>query len=284
MDKKKVCIIGAGIGGLTAAALLLKKGHDVDVFEKEAMVGGRALSLEMSSQTLDSYRQVLAKFDTHIAFSEPPLEDIFQNKKFDGYTLDLGFHMIGGGIIVKLRNIIMDYFEKITIYQSRLFEQKNAHFGYFVTTVDKITMLPNILRLLLASEKTMKELDAVSMTETIKKYGKGKMKTVLEVNPRLISTINNLDLISTGEVFRTQQDMRLQGVNYPKDGLQKLSKTVAEYVEKNGGKIHLNSPVKNIIINGKKVEGIIVGNKKYSFDVVVSSILVQNLFTIADEQ
>jgi len=283
MNKKKVCIIGAGIGGLTAGILLLKKGFSVDIFEKESTVGGRALSLEMSTQTLDSYKQVLAKFNTQIAFSEPSLEDIFKNKMFEGYTLDLGFHMIGAGIIDKLRNIIMEYFENITIYESRLFEQKNSHFGYFVTTVDKITMLPNILQLLLSGEKTIKELDTVPMTETIKKYGKGKMKTVLEVNPRLISTINNLDLISTGEVFRTQKDMRLGGVNYPKNGLLKISQTIAEFIEKNGGKIHLNTPVSKIIINNKKAEGVVVADKTFMFDTVISNTLVQNLFTIADE-
>ena len=96
MNEKKVCIIGAGIGGLTAGALLLKKGYSVDIFEKEPMVGGRACSLEMSSQTIDSYKKLLARFDTYIAFSEPPLEDIFKKRMFDGYTLDLGFHMIGG--------------------------------------------------------------------------------------------------------------------------------------------------------------------------------------------
>jgi protoporphyrinogen oxidase len=283
MNKKKVCIIGAGIGGLTAGALLLKKGYSVDIFEKETTVGGRALSLEMSSQTMDSYKKLLTRFNTLIAFSEPPLEDIFKNKMFDGYTLDLGFHLIGGGIIDKLRNIIMDYYQNITIYESRLFEQKNGHFGYFVTTSDKISMLPNILRLLLSGEKTMKELDTISITETIKKYGKGKMKTVLEVNPRLISTINNLDLISTGEVFRTQKDMKLRGVNYPKDGLLKISQTIANYIEKNGGKIHLNSPVTKIIISNKKAEGVVVADKKYFFDTIVSNFVVQNLFTIADE-
>ena len=212
MNEKKVCIIGAGIGGLTAGALLLKKGYSVDIFEKEPIVGGRALSLEMSSQTLDSYKQTLAKFNTAIVFSEPPLEEIFKNKMFEDYTLDLGFHMIGSGIVVKLRDILKEYFDNITMYKSRLYEQKNNHFGYFVTTADKISMLPNIARLLLSGEKTMKDLDIVSMTETIKKYGKGKMKIVIEVNPRLISTINNLDLISTGEVFRTQKDMKLGGV------------------------------------------------------------------------
>jgi protoporphyrinogen oxidase len=283
MNNKKVCIIGAGIGGLTAGALLIKKGYSVDIFEKETTVGGRALSIEMSSQTIDSYKQLLTRFNTHIAFSEPPLEEIFKNKMFEGYTLDLGFHMIGGGIIDKLRNVIMDYYENITIYESKLFEQKNGHYGYFVTTTDKISMIPNILRLLISGEKTMKELDTISITETIKKYGKGKMKTVLEVNPRLISTINNLDLISTGEVFRTQKDMKLRGVNYPKNGLLKISQTIADYIEKNGGKIHLNSPVTKIIINNKKAEGVVVSDNKYFFDIIVSNILVQNLYTIADE-
>ena len=283
MNEKKVCIIGAGIGGLTAGALLLKKGYSVDIFEKEPIVGGRALSLEMSSQTLDSYKQTLAKFNTAIVFSEPPLEEIFKNKMFEDYTLDLGFHMIGSGIVVKLRDILKEYFDNITMYKSRLYEQKNNHFGYFVTTADKISMLPNIARLLLSGEKTMKDLDIVSMTETIKKYGKGKMKIVLEVNPRLISTINNLDLISTGEVFRTQKDMKLGGVNYPKHGLLKISQTIAEYIEKNGGKIHLKSPVSKILIKNKKAEGIVVADKEYMFDIVLSNMLVQNLFTIADE-
>jgi protoporphyrinogen oxidase len=283
MNQKKVCIIGAGIGGLTAGALLLKKGFSVDIFEKEPTVGGRALSLEMSTQTIDSYKQTLAKFNTAIVFSEPSLEDIFKNKMLEGYILDLGFHMIGSGIVVKLREILLEYFENITMYKSRLYEQKNDHFGYFVTTTDKIAMLPNISRLLLSGEKTMKQLDTVSITETIKKYGKGKMKAVLEVNPRLISTINNLDLISTGEVFRTQKDMRLGGVNYPKNGLLKISQTMAEYIEKNGGKIHLNTPVSKIIINDKKAEGVVAADKDYRFDTILSNILVQNLFSIADE-
>jgi phytoene dehydrogenase-like protein len=177
----------------------------------------------------------------------------------------------------------MDYYQNITIYESRLFEQKNNHFDYFVTTADKISMLPNILRLLLSGEKTMKELDMVPITETIKKYGKGKMKAVLEVNPRLISTINNLDLISTGEVFRTQKDMKLRGVNYPKDGLLNISRTIAEYIKQHGGRIHLDSPVSQILMNNKKAEGVVVHGTNYSFDIIISDLVVQRLFTIADE-
>ena len=42
---KKVCIIGAGIGGLTAGAILSKKGYNVTIFEKEKILGGNIRKL-----------------------------------------------------------------------------------------------------------------------------------------------------------------------------------------------------------------------------------------------
>jgi len=42
MTTKKIVVIGAGFGGLSAAALLAKDGHQVTVLEKHNMVGGRA--------------------------------------------------------------------------------------------------------------------------------------------------------------------------------------------------------------------------------------------------
>ncbi len=46
---KKIAIVGAGISGLACAYDLQKKGYEVVVFEKEAIVGGR-----MSSQKKDN--------------------------------------------------------------------------------------------------------------------------------------------------------------------------------------------------------------------------------------
>ena len=39
---KNIVIIGAGYGGLTAAALLAKEGHKVTVIEKNEQPGGKA--------------------------------------------------------------------------------------------------------------------------------------------------------------------------------------------------------------------------------------------------
>ncbi len=40
--KPSVCIIGAGMGGLTAGAFLAKNGFDVTILEKATSVGGSA--------------------------------------------------------------------------------------------------------------------------------------------------------------------------------------------------------------------------------------------------
>lgn len=284
MVNKKVCIIGSGIGGLTTGALLSKQGYTVDIFEKESFIGGRALTLNMTSLTYESYKNLLSRYNIYIPFSEPPLATIFDKKMFEGYNLDLGFHVIGGGVINKINNILFLSNKEIDFLESRLYEQKNGKYGYFVTNFEKLKMLPSILRLLISGEKKMKELDEASITDTIKKYARGKTKIVLEVNSRLITTVNNLDLISTGEVFRTQKDMRLKGVRYPKKGLANISKKLADFIKQNGGEIYFNTSVEKIIIKNKRAEGIIADGKKYFFDIVVSSILIQNLFKIADEK
>jgi len=282
MIKKKVCIIGAGIGGLTAGALLSKQGFRVKIFEKESLIGGRALTLNMSEFSLGKYRELLSKFNMFIPFSEPNIETIFKEKMLDGYHLDLGFHVFGGGISSGIKNATSD--KNIEMIQSRLYASEKGNARYFVTTMDKIKMLPNILRLFLAGEKMMKELDNVPLTETIKKYGKGKMKNVLELNPRLITTVNNLDNISTGEVFRTQKEMKLKGVRYPKKGLANVCDTLVNFIKQNGGEICLKTPASKIIFNEDKATGIVANGKEISCDIVISNILVQDLFKIADEK
>jgi protoporphyrinogen oxidase len=284
MTVKKICIIGAGIGGLAAGAILSKKGHHVTIFEKESVFGGRATSVDMENLDYNSYLKILSNFNMNIAFSDPPLNEIFEKKLLEGYHLDLGYHVIGGGIIKKFKEILSFSKKDINILKSRLYQQKNDHYGFFVTNFEKIKMLPNVLRLFLASEKTMKKLDVIPMSETIKIYGKGKMGEVLEINSKLITTMNNLDLISSGEVLRTQKDMGLKGIRYPKKGLSYFTTKLSEVITKNNGKILLNHPVSKIIIQNNKAVGVVSNNKEYSFDIIISNILVQNLFDIVDEK
>jgi hypothetical protein len=286
MKRKKICIIGAGIGGLTAGALLTRNGYSVTIFEKESFIGGRALSFEGSSLTLKTYIDILSRFNMNVPFSEPELKKIFDNNMLDGYILDLGYHAIGGGVLSNINNLLNKFGDHVDILESYvgLINMEGYKFP-FLSKIDKIMIFPSILRLLFASERTLKRLDSVSITETIKRYGRGKMKLILEIFSRSITTINNLDLISTGEMFRSQKNLYRgsKPVGYPKKGLATVNEKLAKYINKNGGEIYLNKPVKKIIIKNNTATGVLVGNKEYFFNSIVSNILVQDLFKIADE-
>ncbi|MBN1823183.1 MAG: phytoene desaturase [Endomicrobiales bacterium] len=54
MLKKKVIIVGAGPGGLTAGMLLSHRGFDVEIIEKEKQVGGRNAAIELGGYTFDT--------------------------------------------------------------------------------------------------------------------------------------------------------------------------------------------------------------------------------------
>ncbi len=45
--KPRVVVIGAGLGGLSAAIHLASRGMEVEVFEKNERVGGKQLTLSM---------------------------------------------------------------------------------------------------------------------------------------------------------------------------------------------------------------------------------------------
>ncbi|MEG1905250.1 MAG: phytoene desaturase family protein [Bacteroidales bacterium] len=54
MEGKQVIIIGAGIGGLTTAVRLLKKGYNVRILEKNKQAGGRLNKIEKDGFTFDA--------------------------------------------------------------------------------------------------------------------------------------------------------------------------------------------------------------------------------------
>ena len=287
MENKKICIIGAGIGGLTTGVLLTKKGYKVTIYEKESIFGGRALSFQGSSIKLNEYQKLLNRFNMKVAFSEPEIDTIFSKKMLNGYQLDLGFHIIGGGITDTINEILSKEESKIGFLDSFIGFIENNNYNYpFLSKIDKIKVAPNIIRLIFANEKKLKEMDKQSIAETIKKYGNGKMKLILEVFSRSITTINDLEKISSGEMLRAQKNLYkgAKPVAYPEKGLINICKSFAAFIIQNGGKIKLNKTVEEIIIKDKKAIGIKTDNKKEYYDIIISNALVQNLFNIVDEK
>lgn len=54
MNRRRIIVIGAGLGGLAAAALLARAGHDVTVLERNSWVGGKSRRIDVAGQRIDT--------------------------------------------------------------------------------------------------------------------------------------------------------------------------------------------------------------------------------------
>ena len=283
VDEKSCCIIGAGISGLLAGCLLQKKGWKVTIFERQGCVGGRALSFDASLLSLKQYSSLLSDFKMAVMFSNPSLEQIFEQRLLDGFYLDLGYHAIGGGEKSNLNEALSCIDEHALFLESAVGMIEHDDVRYpFLSRMAKVSVLPSILRLVFAGEKKLAQLDSVSVEETIKRYDKPKLRAILEVFSRSISTLNDLSQISTGEMLRAQRNLYRGSapVGYPVGGLGAVNEKLVSRFENLGGRLFLNTSVEKIIVKHNTARGVVVDGKDLFFDAVIYSGLVQDLSSL----
>ena len=119
-EKYDVVVIGAGVAGLGAAAILARDfKQKVLVLERNPFIGGRLASfvgkgdkMYIDGMELDAngFKRVLGMVGAWVPKCTPDLETCFKEKIFDGCTLDTG-HGLFWGNKGKIR-MLMNYIEK----------------------------------------------------------------------------------------------------------------------------------------------------------------------------
>jgi diapolycopene oxygenase len=101
MSSKKVLVIGAGLGGLSAAVSLRQAGYEVEVFERNAQIGGKLNVLKERGYTFDLgpsiltlpyvFERLFQRSGRRMAdyFTVRPLRPHWRNFFDDGTTVDL---------------------------------------------------------------------------------------------------------------------------------------------------------------------------------------------------
>lgn len=271
---KKIVIIGSGFASIAASCYLAKAGYDVEVYEKNAQLGGRAR--QFTNQGF--------KFDMGPTWYWMP--DVFErffsdfNKKpSDYYALErLGPSYrvyFGEDDYVDISDSvdeIRESFESIETGSSKQLDifLKKAKSNYEVAIKD-LVYKPGLSILELVSRKTIFELPQFISTihDVAKKYFKSqKLRQIIEFpvlflgakpsdTPAFYSFMNHADLVL--------------GTWYPKGGMKAVVDGMLELARELGVSFHINSGVSQINCGeDNKVKSITIGNSEIPVDLLVS--------------
>jgi phytoene desaturase len=278
MTKKKIIIIGAGIGGLGTANLLAKAGFDVHIYEMSAGPGGRAGILKKDGFTFDtgpSWYLMPEVFDHYFKLLDYSVNDLldlkklspayrvfFENKQAITITGDIKkdaqtFERIEPGSGVWLK----DYVER----SDEVYHLSLDHFLYsnFIRLQDffKKNILRNGPKMAQLALTSIHRYIAASLhdqrLQQILEYPMVFLGTSPFSAPALYSLMSALD-------FK-------EGVFYPKGGLYTIIERMVAIAKDLGVSIHYSSPVKKIIIKDGKAVGIQIGDNIINADIVVSN-------------
>lgn len=274
--KKKIVVIGAGFGGLASAALLAKKGYEVTLLEKNATLGGRAMSFSAEGFTFDmgpSWYMMPEVFDRFFEYFGKKTADYYELKQLDPkYRIIFGKDDVVDMVNDRERNFA--YFEsiepgsvaKIKQYLSRAEEAYELSMKYFVyKNYDSIFDLFDVraaksVRTLPIFENMNGYISRFTASERIKKillYTLVFIGGVPRHTPALYSLMSHMDFH--------------QGVYYPMGGIAKVVHALGALCQELGVKIVTNAVVTRIQTAGGHATGVITQNATYQADAVLSN-------------
>ena len=273
---KPVAIIGSGFAGLSAASFLAAKGLDVNVYEKNATVGGRARQLIVDGFTFDMgpswywMPEVFEKFYNNFGYTST---DFYSLK-----LLDPSFTVIfSNNDVMKIPNSLeklcelFEEKEKGAADKLRLF-MKDAETKYTVSMngmIDKTA--DSIIEYL--SFKTIKQAWRIKLFSSFSKHVKRHFK-----NPQLVSLLEFpvLFLGSIPEKIPAMYSLMDHaayslGTWYPMGGMGKIIDAMKTIALNLNVKFHLNEPVEKFEIQTNRITGIQTNKNKLEVDAVIGS-------------
>lgn len=248
MPIKCACtVVGAGIGGLSIAALLVHSGIPVTVFEKSDKVGGRTSSMVFRNHILDNGFHIMPFYKKSAIYGIFKKLEIESNLK-----------------LIKVKNIAFYDRSKFYNYPKGIGDILNLK---LVSFSNRIKLLKILLPLAFSSIKKSERWDSIPLTRITKDLDQDTRSFFDAVC--MLAFADVPDHISLGEFARTiMRANPLRGgtseFGYPQNGgYDTIAKILSHNIEKVGGMnsiIKLNSRVQKIIVKDRSVKGVVTSD------------------------
>jgi diapolycopene oxygenase len=288
--KKKVIVIGAGLGGMSAAISLASKGHEVQVYEKNSKVGGKLNVLKKQGFTFDLGPSILTMpqiFEKLFKENNKNMEDYVEIQKIDLQwksffedhpPIDLYDTPEKTVKANKLSQEDREGLKEYAQYSKKLYETTKK--GYFDEGLDTFTEVMKFHGVI----GSLRDFDYFhTMHQGVEKRVK---------NPHLVKTIDFFIKYVGSSPYDAPAVLNLlphvqfeYGLWYVKGGMYNLARGLEKLMQEVGVEIHLNSEVVGMNQEGSKITSITLADKtEKTADVFVSNMEVIPLYKKLLEQ
>lgn len=276
MSKQRVVVIGAGMGGLSAAIRLQHAGYQVEIFEKEAIPGGKMHQIKQDGFTFDVgptlvmmpsvYRELFELAgrnpDDYIPMTrlEPMYDVYFKGAPMRHYTVNSDLVKLmelaeskgsdnSSGFLAYLSEMYKRYQVAMTSFITRSFRSwRDIYNPHMLIQAMKLKTLSSAERMM-ASFIPDPDLQRMFSFQTLY-IGVSPKK-----GPSLYNIIPMIEL--------------LYGVWFIKGGMHTMAQQCARLFEELGGVIHYNQEVERVLIKDRQAQGILVNGEEIEAPFVV---------------
>lgn len=273
---KKVLVIGAGVGGLSAAVRLQTAGYQVEIFEQESMPGGKMHQIKDQGHTFDVgpslvmmptvyedlFKQAGRDPEDYIPMVklDPMYEVYFKDTPYRHYKVNAELTDLMKIMESKGPENARGFLE----YLSEIYKRYQVAYDHFLTRPFRTAwdiynpfMIRQALKLktfdsadhMMASFMPNKDLQQMLSFQTL--YIGVSPKN----GPSLYNIIPMIELV--------------YGVWFIKGGMHTMAEGSAKLFQELGGVIHYNTHVDRILTENKKVQGISVNGEEIQAPYVV---------------
>ncbi len=277
IGKKSAVIIGAGIGGIATAIYLAKNGYNVNVYEKNLAPGGRCGQLIRDGHRFDLgatmlmmpgiYRQVfeslgIPPFENN---DIKPLEDLYKIY-FDNNEV-IAFSPDENKMKIQLEKIEPGSFKKSQKYVSDGYEIFQLGINKLIgRNFDNLFQFANFKNIgMLIKLKTY-----ISNYRYVKRFFR-------HPHLRMAYTFQNIYVgqspFNSPALFSMVPAAELtEGSFFPEGGMFNIVERLLSEAKSSGVLFHYNKPVKNIRVNCKKAESVILDDgSEIKADIIVAN-------------
>ncbi|NBN63137.1 phytoene desaturase [Pannonibacter tanglangensis] len=268
-------VIGAGVGGLTAGALLGARGYRVTVFDPLDAPGGRAYAHRQDGFTFDAgptiitapwlFEQVWAE----CGFSLADDVDIRPNDPFYKVRFDDGtWFSYSGDAAAMEAEIARISPEDVAGYRSFMEESRRIYEVAFLQFAE--TPFHSLRVTAEALAKLVRLGGYRSVHDVVAKHFRHpKLRTLFSFHPLLIG---GNPFTATSFYCLIAHLESKHGVHFVMGGTNALVQGLARLVERGGGQVRLGETVETILTAGRQATGVrLLGGETVAADLVVSN-------------